>query len=87
MINKFNLKENVQLRKKTSHVKVKHLCNIFYVPSLVHNLFSVGQVMNNSYSILFDNALRTIKEKSSEQIIVNVQMMANKIFSLKTFEY
>ena len=68
---------------KTSHVKAKHLHNVFYVPSLAHNMVSIGQLIINEYYILFDNASCAIKEKSSGQIISNIQITQHKMFPLE----
>ncbi|WKA12164.1 hypothetical protein VitviT2T_029580 [Vitis vinifera] len=50
---------------------------------LTQNLLSVGQLMVSGYSILFDGATCVIKDKKSDQIIVDVRMAANKLFPLE----
>ena len=47
---------------KTIHGKVKVLENVQYVPSLVHNLLSVGQLISEGYSIIFDKETCRIKD-------------------------
>ena len=54
-------KEIVAIR--TSHGKIKLLHDVFFVPSLSHNLLSVGQLMASGYSVLFDDASCTIRDK------------------------
>ncbi|KAH7561041.1 hypothetical protein JRO89_XS10G0161900 [Xanthoceras sorbifolium] len=67
---------------KTGNNGVKFLHNVFFIPSLAHNLLSVGQLITVGYSVLFDNGTCVIKEKKSGKTIVNVYMMENKMFSL-----
>ena len=45
--------------------KVKHLYNVFFVPSLPQNLLIVGQLMSNGYLVLFDNSSCVIKDKET----------------------
>ena len=65
------------------HGNVKLLYNVYFIPSLTQNLLSVGQLMVSGYSILFDGATCVIKDKKSDQIIVDVRMAANKLFPLE----
>ncbi|RVW83084.1 Retrovirus-related Pol polyprotein from transposon TNT 1-94 [Vitis vinifera] len=65
------------------HGNVKLLYNVYFIPSLTQNLLSVGQLMVSGYSILFDGATCVIKDKKSDQIIVDVHMAANKLFPLE----
>lgn len=67
----------------TSNDDTKLLQDVQYVPSLAHNLLSVGQLIKGGYSILFENDCCNIydKKKSSHKI-VGVQMTQNKMFSL-----
>ena len=39
---------------KTNQGKVKYLDNVFYIPTLSHNLLSVGQLIDDGYSVIFD---------------------------------
>ena len=50
---------------ENSHSKVHLLYNVFIVPNLAHNLLSVGQLMDNGYTILFDDGACVIKDKKS----------------------
>ncbi|KAL6351339.1 hypothetical protein AAG906_035131 [Vitis piasezkii] len=65
------------------HGNVKLLYNMYFIPSLTQNLLSVGQLMVSGYSILFDGATYVIKDKKSDQIIVDVQYGINKLFPLE----
>ncbi|KAJ0021072.1 hypothetical protein Pint_31220 [Pistacia integerrima] len=47
----------------TSHGKVKLLPNVLFVPSLTHNLLSIGQLMVSRYYIVFDDGSCVIKDK------------------------
>ena len=67
---------------KTNQGKVKYLDNVFFVLTLSHNLLSVGQLVNDGYSVIFDDGSCTIRDKKSGLIIVNVCMTQNKMFPL-----
>ena len=67
---------------KTNQGKVKYLDNVFFVPTLSHNLLSVGQLVNDGYSVIFDDGSCTIRDKKSGLIIVNVCMTQSKMFPL-----
>nr|GMD06049.1 Retrovirus-related Pol polyprotein from transposon TNT 1-94 [Ipomoea batatas] len=47
----------------TSNSKKKLLHDVFFVPSLAHNLLSVGQLMDNGLVILFDDGNRALVVK------------------------
>ena len=68
---------------KTSQGNAKILQEVMLVPSLSHNLLSIGQLMTSGYSILFDDGFCTIKDKKSGQIIAKVPMASNKMFPLE----
>lgn len=53
-----------------------------YAPCLAHNLLSVGQLILNGYSILFDNESCSIQHKQYGSKIFHVQMTTNRMFSL-----
>ncbi|KAJ0080658.1 hypothetical protein Patl1_12136 [Pistacia atlantica] len=67
----------------TSHGKVKLLASVLFVPSLTHNLLSIGQLMISGYCIVFDDGSCVIKDKKSGQIIATVKMASNKMFPLE----
>ncbi|KAK3033599.1 hypothetical protein RJ639_034715 [Escallonia herrerae] len=50
---------------KTNHGNVKFLHNSYFIPSLAHNLLSIGQLMACGYSILFDDGVCVIEDKKS----------------------
>ncbi|KAJ0041452.1 hypothetical protein Pint_28226 [Pistacia integerrima] len=84
------LRDNKQIQVKgkgtisiTSHGKVKLLNNVLFVPSLTHNLLSIGQLMVSGYCIVFDDGSCVIKDKKSGQIIATVKMASNKMFPLE----
>ena len=60
----------------------KILQDVMLVPSLSHNLLSIGQLMVTGYSILFDDEHCFIRDKSSGQLIATVPMTENKMFPL-----
>ncbi|PKA51556.1 hypothetical protein AXF42_Ash002923 [Apostasia shenzhenica] len=68
---------------KTAQGNTKYFDNIFFVLKLTNNLLSIGQLVASGCSILFDNATCKIKDKESGQIIIDIQMTSNNIFSLK----
>ncbi|KAL3533483.1 hypothetical protein ACH5RR_007004 [Cinchona calisaya] len=68
---------------KTSHGKVKFSHDVQYVPSLAHNLLSVGQLMASGYSVLFDDGACVIKDKNLGQTMINVHVTKNKMFPLE----
>ena len=53
------------------------------VPSLYHNLLSIGQLMTSGYSILFDDGHYVIRDKSSRHVIAKVPMAKNKMLPLE----
>ena len=53
------------------------------VPSLSHNLLSIGQLMTSGYSILFADRHCVIRDKTSGHVIPKVPMAKNKMFPLE----
>ena len=53
---------------KTSQDNVKLLHDVQYVPNLTHNLLSVGQLMEDGYSILFDGGVCSVMIRSEANI-------------------
>ena len=66
---------------RNGHGKMKLLHNVFFVPSLAHNLLSVGQLMVGGYSKLFDDASCCIKDNKIGQVIAHVRLTTNKNIS------
>ena len=56
---------------------------ISYFRLACHIICCVGQLMASGYSVLFDDASCTIKDKKSGQTIVNIKMIENKMFSFE----
>ncbi|KAE8712717.1 Detected protein of unknown function [Hibiscus syriacus] len=71
---------NVAVKISSSNVKL--LYDVYYIPSLSQNLLSVGQLIATGYSIMFDDASCLIKDKKSDQTIVDICMTPNKLFPL-----
>ena len=66
----------------TSNGKKKVLHDVLFVPSLAHNLLSVGQLMSSGLVIVFDDDCCVIHDKKSGQNIVNIGMTKNRMFPL-----
>ena len=49
---------------KTNQRNIKYLDNVSFVPTLSHNLLSVGQLIDDGYSVIFDDDSCTIKDKN-----------------------
>ncbi|XP_073138710.1 uncharacterized protein [Henckelia pumila] len=62
---------------------IKLLYNVYFIPDLTQNLLGVGQLMGSGYSIFFDDNSCVIRDKKSNQVIVDVQMAPNKLFPLE----
>ncbi|XP_077246125.1 uncharacterized protein LOC143885992 [Tasmannia lanceolata] len=61
---------------------VKRISNVFYVPGLKHNLFSVGQLLMKGHDVHFKEDVCEIKDKN-HVLIAKVRMTQNKMFPLK----
>lgn len=68
---------------KTTLNTLKLLHDVQYVQSIVHNLLSVGQLLSNGYSILFDNEACIIQDKNTGLQLSSVQMNKNRMFPLE----
>ncbi|KAL3533684.1 hypothetical protein ACH5RR_007205 [Cinchona calisaya] len=62
---------------------VKYLHNVFFVPSLSQNLLSIGQLMANGFSMMFENTSCIVKDKKTNHTVVEVSMTRNKLFPFK----
>ena len=67
---------------KTKQGNSKFIHDVYYVPGLTENLLSVGQLMENGYSLKFDDGKCIIFDKRRNQIITEVKMAQNKVFPL-----
>ena len=58
----------------------KQIHDVLYVPDLEENLFSVGQLMENGYSLVFrDNNCKIYDKIEPNQVIVEVKMIKRNI--------
>lgn len=48
------------------------LLNMQYVPNLTHNLLSVGQLLANGYSVMFDANSCMIRSKESIKLLTKI---------------
>ena len=72
----------VSVITKQNEVKVVH--DVYYVPSLSHNLISVGQLTKNGYKVIFDDVSCTILGKlPNREIAAKVHMTPNRLFPLE----
>ena len=65
---------------KTIQGNVKIVQGVQYVPTLVHHLLSVGQLIKGGFSILFDGNLCVVIDKKSKPTIANVLVTQNTMF-------
>ncbi|GKD13030.1 retrovirus-related pol polyprotein from transposon TNT 1-94, partial [Tanacetum coccineum] len=77
---KMKVKEKGSVAIKTTQGNVKLLYDVEHVPSLAHNLLSVGQLMCSGHSILFDDDSCVIKDKKPGKVVANVKMTENRMF-------
>lgn len=68
---------------QTTSGKVKLIHNVQYVLGLAHNQLSVGWLLINGYSILFENEPCSIKEMKIRQQVSRILMTKNRMFPLK----
>ena len=60
------------------------LPEVYYVPSLKCNLLIIGQLIDKGYNVFFKNDVCTMRGiPPSKNIIAEVQMTSNRMFSLK----
>lgn len=75
-------REVVAIKTTLNTLKILH--DVQYVQSnIVHNLLSVGQLLSNGYSILFDNEACIIQDKNTGMQLASVQMNKNRMFPLE----
>lgn len=58
----------------------KLIHDVQYVPSLTHNLLSVGQLIKGGYSVIFENGHCDIHDQNRK--IMSIKMTPNKMFPL-----
>ena len=58
--------------------------NVYFSPSMKHNLMSIGQLIQNGYKVLMENDKCVIHEKDgSKNLLAAVQMTKNRMFPLR----
>ena len=67
---------------KTIEGNVKLLHNVQYVPGLVHNLLSVGQLLSGGYSVIFADDSCTIRDSRTGVQLVSIPRTRNNMFPL-----
>lgn len=72
MIKKIEVVGTDTVALTTQDGKTKLLHNVQYIPSLAHNLLSVGQLMSYGYFVVFENDESIIKDCKTGAQLVNV---------------
>jgi hypothetical protein len=68
----------------TKQGEKKEIQNVYFAPSMKHNLMSIGQLIRNGYKVLMENDRCVIHEKDgSKNLLASVQMIKNKMFPLR----
>ena len=61
--------------------KIRTIHDVYYVPRLMCNLLSVGQLLEKEYRVFFKNKVCTIYDKyPCKQLIARVEMTNNRMF-------
>ena len=61
----------------------KLLHNVQFIPSLAHNLISVGQLLANGYSVNFHDTICYITDKKTGRQVASVYKTLNNTFPLE----
>lgn len=62
---------------------MKTINNVLYVLSLDSNLFSVGQLLNDGYSVVLKNLKCLVYEdRTKKKLLFDVPMTKNKVFPI-----
>nr|CAD1820646.1 unnamed protein product [Ananas comosus var. bracteatus] len=56
--------------------------DVLYVPGLTQNLLSVGQLLQNGYTVIFEKGECKIFDKDKKALVANIKMTPNKVFPL-----
>lgn len=63
--------------------EVKTVYDVYYVPTLKHNLLSVGQLLGHGYEFIFHDTICTILDKiPNRALVATVKMTPNRLFPL-----
>lgn len=65
------VEERGTIKITTLENKVR-LLNMQYVPNLAHSLLSVGQILANGYSVMFDANACMIRTKESSKLLTKI---------------
>ena len=69
---------------RTKKGEKKEIQNVYFAPSMKHNLMSIGQLIQNGYKVLMENDMCVIHEKDgSKNLLAAVQMTKNRMFPLR----
>ena len=68
---------------KTSGGKSKLIHNVQYVPSLAHNLLSVGQLVEAGYSVRFGANQCEISDAETHKPVLRIKMSTNRMFPVE----
>ena len=69
---------------RTKKGEKKEIPDVYYVPTLQHNLISIGQLVQKGYRIHFENGECVILDKRpNNRLIAKVEMTPNRMFPLK----
>ena len=66
----------------TKHNDVANIYDVYYVPSLKHNLLSVGQLIAHGYDVTFHDSTCTILDQT-RKLVAKVSMTKNRLFPLE----
>ena len=69
---------NIVIEAKSSNKTM--MDGVYYIPGLAHNLLSVGQMMENGYSVLFEDSMCIIRRKLSNMLVAEIPMTKNRMF-------
>lgn len=68
---------------KTSSSTMRFLNEVRFVPYLAYNLLSVRNLLTSGYTILFDNARCSIKDKDSSLHLARIHMSSSGMLPLE----
>jgi len=81
--NKFSVEGKDRINVMIKVGDKKYIQYVFYVPSLQHNLMSVGQMVGNGHAVDFAKNVCTIMDKcKSKRVLPQAKMIENRMFPL-----
>jgi len=75
----FKGKDNIPIKLKNDDHS--YIADVYYVPTIKHNLLNVGQLMEKGYTLFMNNCYLTITDYNG-RLIAYVKMSKNKMFHL-----